>query len=76
MVVNLIDQPFWKWFVVCEPSEKCHPVVKFCASVDRSHPFIIIRDDLNEGTHNMREEHDTNHHDQDTNEHLWLRNRI
>ena len=76
MVIYLVDQALRQRLVIGEPCQQCHPVMKFGGPVNRPHPFVIIRNDLNERSHDMRKEDDTDHHHSDSKYHFNGRNRI
>ena len=75
MLIDLVDQLF-RERLVCKPCQQCHPVIKFRSFVFRAHSSVIVLNNLDEVSHNLREENNTNQHDDDTKKHLNHRDRI
>ena len=69
MAIYLVDQGFWKRFG-CKPGQQLHPSVKVRPFIIIPHPLVIILDNLHERTHDTRERHNTNKHEQDTDDHF------
>lgn len=52
--------------LVSEPGKKSHPAVQVRAFVITTHTLVIGLDNLDEGSHDLREENDTNKHENDS----------
>jgi hypothetical protein len=70
VVVYLIYQILWQWLVISETRKQSHPIMKLSAAIYLTHPLIIIGNNINERSHDVRKEDDANHHDEDATDHL------
>lgn len=46
--------------------------MQFRTTVHRVHPLVVVGNDFDEGTHNVREENDAYHHDEDAANHFGV----
>ena len=66
MLVDLAVKRIWQWFVLSEPGQQGHPVVKFERLFLNAKILIKVRNDLDELAHNVGEESHTTDHDENT----------
>ena len=69
MSINLIYKRFWER-LVSKPCQSSHPGVQVRSFIIVTHSRIVVLDNLNERSHDLGEENDTNQHEEDSYEHL------
>jgi len=69
VVVNLANELLVKGSVR-ESGEQGHPVVELGAFILVTHPLVVVLDDFDERTHDLRKEHNTEENEDDTHEHF------
>lgn len=75
MTINLVDEHGGKWFAR-EPRQQQRPVVQVRAVTVVAHSLVVVLDDLNERTHNLREANNTDKHIANTDQNLVDRNGV
>jgi hypothetical protein len=75
MTVNLVDEHGREWFTR-ESGKKEGPIVEIGAVTVIAHSLVVVLNNLNERTHDLRETNDTNEHVADTDQDLVYRNRV
>ena len=72
MLRNLVVQGSGQWFFVRESREQSEPVPKPLCLVLKTHFLLLVVDDLNDRTHNVREKDNAAEHVADSHENLSI----